>query len=234
MLSLPALCHNREKGSKKMSIPQAILWDMDGTLLNTLEDLRDSVNASLADCGFSPRSLEEIRSFVGNGVTKLLERSLPPEADSKQLARVHELFRDYYEQNCQNKTQPYPGIVELLRQLKQRGVAMAVVSNKPEAATQRLNRYYFGQLIPVAVGAQPGLNRKPAPDMPLLALKLLNAQPQHSLLIGDSETDIACARNTGLRCISVTWGFREREFLLSQGADCVINSPAELARLWGL
>lgn len=221
-----------------------LIFDLDGTLLDTLEDLWASVNHALALYSLPLRSKCEIRSFLGNGARVLIHRSLAapngacalsdntpeesfvsPELEEKVLAA----FRQYYLQHNQDLTRPYPGIMEMLRQCKERGYKTAIVSNKPDAAVQQLHQRFFADVIDVAFGErQPAIRRKPAPDMVLLAMETLHATKAQSLYIGDSEVDLATARNAEIPCVSVDWGFRDRHFLEEQGATRIIHLPNEL------
>ena len=209
----------------------AVIWDLDGTLLDTLADLVASVNAALVAMGHPARSLEEIRRMVGNGVSNLVLRALP-EAHTADHAAALSLFRAHYAAHYADATAPYPGIVEALDALRSRGAAMAVVSNKLDAVTKALCRENFGDRIGVVIGDRPGLPRKPAPDSVALALAELGRTEAHAVYVGDSEVDIATARNAGLPCLSVGWGFRPAQVLLDAGAKEIIpDVPALLARL---
>lgn len=208
-----------------------IIFDMDGTILNTLDDLTDSVNHILGELGYPLHTLDEIRSYVGNGIMKLIERSLPKGSDEAEIGRAFNLFRPYYQEHCAVKTRPYDGICELIRKLKDRGYMCAVVSNKADAAVQELCKLYFQGLFDAAAGERDGLNKKPAPDLCQLVLEELNIDKSDAVYIGDSEVDIQTARNSGLDEIIVTWGFRSREFLIEQGAKILIDSPGEVLEL---
>lgn len=217
-----------------ITIVQTIIWDLDGTLLDTLADLTDGVNAGLKAYNMPLRTLDEVRHFVGNGVGKLIDRATP--ADTPQAVRdqVFQLFRAYYQTHCCNKTQPYPGIPALLKQLTASGIRMAVVSNKLDQAVKEMIQFYFGDLFPIAIGDRPGYPRKPAPDSVWEAMALLDAKPENTIYVGDSEVDIATARNAGIACLSVTWGFRPEHILLEQGATYLARTPAEAGRFFGL
>jgi len=193
----------------------AILWDLDGTLLDTLADLAASTNFALLSNGFAPRSLEEIRSFVGNGVQSLILRALPKE-DRPAFDAVLSDFRTHYAEHCNDNTRPYPGIVDALTSLRAQGISMGVVSNKPDHAAKMLCRQHFGSLIAIAIGDSPALRRKPAPDAAWRALEILDTR--NAVYIGDSEVDIETAKNAGLPCISVCWGFRPETALRQAGA----------------
>ncbi len=210
---------------------QAAVFDLDGTLLNTLEDLADSTNYALAACGCPPRTLEEIRTFVGNGVGQLIRRALPPDSAPEREAGCLACFQAHYLQNMEHKTAPYPGVIPLLDRLGAAGVKLAVVSNKFDGAVKGLCMRYFGPQIPVAIGESPAVARKPAPDGVRRALAELGCGPEAAVYVGDSEVDLLTAQNAGLPCISVTWGFRPRALLLERGAALLADTPEALAEL---
>lgn len=208
-----------------------VIFDLDGTLLNTLDDLRDSLNEVLVSKGYLPRTISEVRSFVGNGVRNLVRRSLPEGSSEDEVTLVLDEFKENYKLNMQNKTRPYNGIMELLLDLNRFNYKIAIVSNKFDAAVKSLARTYFGNLIPVAIGETTEIKRKPAPDSIFTAIKELGSSIENSVLVGDSETDVQTAKNAGIPCIGVTWGFRSREVLRSEGADYLIDTPKELLTL---
>ena len=210
----------------------SIIFDLDGTLLNTLDDLWASVNYSLAQNGFPLRSKSEIRSFLGNGVRVLIEKSLPQNIEKTDYEHVLNTFRSYYIAHAMDKTCPYPGVFELLQNLKERGIKTAIVSNKPESAVQELYQNLFKDVIDIALGECPDVLRKPSPDMVLKALKLLGSNSSSSVYVGDSELDYATPQNSGLRFVGVSWGFRDRAFLEELGVDLIIDKANEL--LWEL
>ena len=216
--------------SSKRGAFSAVIFDLDGTLLNTLEDLADSVNFALGQFGFPPRTYGEVRDFVGNGVSNLVRRSLPGGQKTPEFEDVLALFRRHYSENCRSKTRPYGGILELLRALSGAGIKMAVVSNKYDAAVKELVRLYFGDLIPVAIGESEKARRKPAPDTVLSALAQLGAAAEGAVYVGDSEVDLQTAKNAGLPCITVTWGFRDKASLAAAGAETMVDSVTELLR----
>lgn len=197
-----------------------ILWDLDGTLLDTLQDLADSTNYALARHGLPPRTLEEIRRFVGNGAKMLIDRAVAGRAD---VEAVLETFRTYYDSHCQDKTGPYPGIPEALARLEER-YPMAVVSNKPDSAVKLLAARYFPILY--ARGESLDCPRKPDPAMVFQTMEAIGAE--RCIYVGDSEVDIATARNAGVPCLSVLWGFREREQLVASGGRWFCENPGEL------
>lgn len=206
----------------------AVIFDMDGTLLDTLDDLADSVNEMLAGHGYRQRTLDEVRGFVGNGASFLIEKCVPNGKDNPALEECLLEFKEQYEKNMQNKTAPYAGIPELLSELADLGVKMAVVSNKGDGAVKHMSEQFFGEHIRVAVGENEKLCKKPAPDSIYVALKQMDAVLGRTLYVGDSEVDVQTARNAGLLCVGVSWGFRDRELLQHEGADWVIDRPEEL------
>ena len=207
---------------------EAVIFDLDGTLLDTLEDLKDSVNAALTEYGLPERSLEEVRFFVGNGIRRLIARSVPEGEEHPEFEKIFAFFKEHYRQNCVNKTVPYEGIMELIGELSGRGVKMAIVSNKFDVGVKALNEKFFKEYIEVAIGEIPGGKRKPDPESVNMALQLLGVDKEHALYVGDSDVDIATAKNAEMRCVSVSWGFRDETFLLNHGAGVVIGRPLEL------
>ena len=210
---------------------EAVIFDLDGTLLNTLEDLMDSVNYALRVCGMPERSYEEIRHFVGNGIERLLELAVPNGSDNPQFERTLTLFKEYYGAHCNDKTDLYPGVRELLDALKQEGFLMAIVSNKYYEGVQVLKQQYFKDYLQVAIGERDGIRKKPAPDTVLAALKELKVPKEKAVYIGDSEVDIATAANTGMDCITVGWGFRTRAEQEAAGGKVFVKSPMEILGL---
>jgi len=211
---------------------QTYIFDLDGTLLNTLTDLAASCNYALRAHDMPERSLDEVRMFVGNGVRKLMERAVPSGvAQQPAFDDVLNTFREHYLAHGLDHTAPYPGIPELLRELKQRGCQVAVVSNKFHAATQELCAHFFGSLIDVAVGESPQVRKKPAPDMVLKAIHELHADPLRSVYIGDSDVDISTAKACQLPCISVLWGFRDQDFLTQSGATHFARVPKDILNI---
>ena len=205
-----------------------VIFDLDGTLLNTLEDLGDSVNFALKSFGYPTRTYEEIRIFVGNGVKDLVTKAVPDGTDEETTLKCLQTFKDHYKTNMQNKTAPYDGIIDLLEELNSKGVKLAIVSNKYDFGVKNLNKYYFKDLIPVAIGEREGVRRKPAPDTVLTAMKELNAQKESTLYVGDSGSDMITAQNAGVKGVGVTWGFRDAKSLKESGADFLVDSPAQL------
>ena len=214
----------------RIDMKRAVIFDLDGTLLNTLEDLRDSVNVALVSNGLPERTLKEVRQFVGNGIHKLIEQAVPEGASEEVVEQVFHDFRSYYMEHCEDKTRVYPGIGKLLAELKRREVSMAIVSNKADAAVKELAKRYFPE-ITVAIGEREGIARKPAPDSVFEAMRLLGVSREETLYAGDSDVDVATAGNAGLPCVAVTWGFREEAFLRSLNPAFVIHQPEELLKL---
>ena len=206
------------------------IFDLDGTLLDTLGDLAASVNYALRTHGMPEHSVDDVRRFVGNGVRKLMERAVPDGADNPRFDAAFTTFRQHYMAHSLDTTRPYEGIPEALEALKARGCHLAVVSNKMMAATQELCRHFFPDTIEVAIGEDEaaGIRRKPAPDTVFAALKALGVGKENAVYVGDSDVDIQTACNAGLPCISVLWGFRDRDFLLQNGAETFISTPSEL------
>lgn len=204
------------------------VFDMDGTILDTLEDLKDSTNFALEKCGYPTRSYDEVRRFVGNGIRKLIERAVPEGLTTKQIDRVHEVFTEHYKVHCADKTKAYDGIKPLLEKLRASGVKTAVVSNKADYGVQELCKEYFDGLFDYAVGEREGIRRKPAPDAVNEALRVLGIDKSEAVYIGDSDVDFETAKNAELPCISVLWGFRDEEFLREKGATLFVRDPAEI------
>ena len=213
---------------------ETVIFDLDGTLLDTLDDLHTAVNVALEKYGLKPRKREEVRAFVGNGVVKLIERAagaVPQEIFDGVLCE----FKRYYGVHCKDKTCPYNGVIEVLQALKKRGKKTAVLSNKPDFAVKLLAEEYFQGLLQSAVGENEagGIRKKPAPDSLFAVLDELQANKETTVYVGDSEVDIQTARNAGVDCISVTWGFKDRAFLVENGAKILIDEPKEILRYLG-
>ncbi len=209
---------------------KAVIFDLDGTLLNTLDDLADSTNYALSKFGYPIRTIEEVRQFVGNGVAKLIERAIPEGKNNSNFEKCLSIFKDNYAQNMYNKTAPYNGIIEMLSNLKSKGIKIAVVSNKFDLAVKELCKKYFEGFIDFAAGENEaqGIKKKPAPDTVLSVLNEFNFAPEDAVYVGDSDVDIMTAKNSKMPCISVTWGFRDKKFLLENGATILINAPSEI------
>ena len=190
-----------------------------------------STNYALRKSGFPERTIEEVRQFVGNGIRKLIERAVPEQTPETMINQVHQDFTEYYAQHCADNTKPYPGIPETIRKIRNAGIQTAVVSNKADYAVQTLCADYFPGLFDAVAGEREGIRRKPAPDAVLAVLNALQIPAEQALYIGDSDVDIATAENSGMPCISVEWGFRDREFLIQHGAQNLISAPEELLNL---
>lgn len=210
-----------------------VIFDMDGTLLDTLEDLADAVNEGLAVCGYPARTLEEIRRFVGNGVRQLMIEAVPEGTSEADMETCLAAFKEYYAKHWQDKTVPYKGILELLSELKKRGIKTAVISNKYDQAVLRLCKDYFPGSFDVARGEREGVPRKPAPDGIYAILEELRSEKKNAVYVGDSEVDMATAQNAGLTSVGVTWGFRDRQLLEEKRADYIIDQPEELLEIVG-
>ena len=212
------------------------IFDLDGTLLDTLADLAASTNYALRKHGMPEHSIDDVRRFVGNGVRKLMERAVPDGADNPLFDEAFATFRQHYMEHSLDTTRPYDGIPETLASLKAQGCRLAVVSNKMMSATQELCRHFFPDTIEVAIGEDEahGIRKKPAPDTVFEALKTLGvsrvgaSDGLSAVYVGDSDVDIQTAANAGLPCISVLWGFRDRDFLIQHGAETFISAPSEL------
>ncbi len=204
------------------------IFDLDGTLLSTLEDLAASCNYALKVNGMPERTIDEVRRFVGNGVKKLMERAIPGGLDNEKFAKTYQDFRQHYMVHNLDTTKPYPGVMEMLEELKDRGKNIAVVSNKFYAATQALCRHFFGDLVDVAIGEREDIKKKPAPDTVNEALRQLHADRNGAVYIGDSDVDVMTAENSGMPCISVLWGFRDLDFLIAHKARIFVSSPLQI------
>lgn len=213
-----------------MSKYTTIIFDLDGTLMNTLDDLTISTNHALSQMGFTTRTIDEVRQFLGNGVRTLIEMALPEKTTEDTIERTISCFLQHYTSHCKDHSRPYDGILELLSSLKKMGVKMAIVSNKPEVEVKKLNAEHFAEFIDVALGEneKSGIPRKPSPAMVYEAINQLSAEPGKSLYVGDSDVDILTARNAGIDCLSVTWGFKTAEFLSQFGATKMIDIPSQM------
>jgi phosphoglycolate phosphatase len=205
-----------------------MVFDLDGTLLNTLDDLTDAVNFALQSLGLAQRTREEVCSFVGDGIARLIERAVGEAKE--QVPKALSIFKEFYAAHCADKTKPYEGILPLLQTLKDKGVKTAVLSNKADFAVKALADTYFKGLLLEAVGENEslGIRKKPAPDALLAVMERLGVSNNQTLYIGDSEVDIQTAKNAGVACACVTWGFREKAFLEKNGAEIFIDEPNEL------
>ncbi len=204
------------------------IFDLDGTLLSTLNDLASSTNYALRWAGMPERTIEEVRMFVGNGVKLLMERAIPEGVNNPKFEETYAKFREHYMEHNLDTTRPYDGVPELLHELKRRGKHLAIVSNKFYAATQDLAKHFFPDTIEVAIGERENIRKKPAPDTVLEALRQLNVSKENAVYIGDSDVDIMTAKNCGLPCISVLWGFRDKDFLIEHGGSLFVEKPIEI------
>lgn len=205
-----------------------IVFDCDGTLLDTLTDLRNAVNYVLRAHDLPERSVPEVKAALGNGVAHLMRQSLPDSISEAEFNTYLDEFKAYYGEHLQDYTAPYPGMLDVLDTLRAKGYKLAIVSNKIQEGITPLNKEYFGDRLPVAIGERPGLQRKPAPDMVLQALKELNSTPEESIYVGDSEVDVATAENSGLLCIGVTWGFREESLHQELGVTHIAHKAEDI------
>jgi phosphoglycolate phosphatase len=206
-----------------------VIFDLDGTLLNTLDDLADSVNFALATYGLPTHTREKVCAFVGNGMQNLMQLAAGKQ-DKVDQDELLATFKAHYKKHCKDKTKPYDGIISLLRALKARGVKTAVLSNKADFATKKLVKEYFGEYITHAVGENEaaGIRKKPAPDALFTVMKDFGVTAEETLYVGDSEVDILTAKAAGVDCVSVLWGFKDRRFLIDNGATRLIEQPWQL------
>lgn len=212
---------------------KAVIWDLDGTLLNTLDDLAASVNAALAMNGMPLRSTQEVRAFVGNGIRRLMIRAVPGGEANPAFDKALEDFTRHYGAHSRDRTQPYDGILEMLDKLSAEGVKHAIVSNKIDFAVKALSRAYFGERMCAAIGDDPSRARKPAPDSVLAAMRKMGVTAQETVYVGDSDVDVLTARNAGVPCVAVLWGFRDEACLRAAGAERLARTPEELREIIG-
>ena len=210
---------------------KAVIWDLDGTLLNTLDDLAASVNAALAMNGMPLRSTEEVRAFVGNGIRNLMMRAVPGGEANPAFDKALEDFTRHYGAHSRDRTRPYDGILEMLDRLSAAGVKHAIVSNKIDFAVKALSRAYFGERMCAAIGDDPSRARKPAPDSVFAAMREMGVTAQETVYVGDSDVDVLTARNAGVPCVAVLWGFRDEACLRAAGAERLARTPDELREI---
>ena len=210
---------------------KAVIWDLDGTLLNTLDDLAASVNAALAMNGMPLRSTEEVRAFVGNGIRKLMMRAVPGGEANPAFDKALEDFTRHYGAHSRDRTRPYDGILEMLDRLSAAVVKHAIVSNKIDFAVKALSRAYFGERMCAAIGDDPSRARKPAPDSVFAAMREMGVTAQETVYVGDSDVDVLTARNAGVPCVAVLWGFRDEACLRAAGAERLARTPDELREI---
>lgn len=208
-----------------------VIFDLDGTLLDTLDDLCNSVNYSLITNNFPERSLAEVRTFVGNGIRLLIERSVPEGTSKELIDKTFECFKTYYAVHCNDKTKTYPGVMDMLKELKKNGYKIAVLSNKAQYAVTKLCNIYFNNLLDDAVGARENVAKKPSPDALYICAENNNINLNNVIYVGDSDVDVATANNAGVRGIAVTWGFRSRELLIKCGAENLADNTDELLQI---
>ena len=212
---------------------RAVLFDMDGTVLDTLSDLAAAANAALREFGLPEVSREKVCASLGNGASYLMHACVPAGTDEALTDRILSWYKPYYDAHCRIETRPYPGITELMGRLKARGIKQAIISNKGDAAVQELAAEFFPGLLETAVGESPTVRRKPDPDAVLTAAKQMNTPLSECVYIGDTEVDLLTARNAAMDCIAVTWGFRSEEQLRAAGAVRIAHTAEELEKLIG-
>lgn len=210
---------------------KAVIWDLDGTLLNTLDDLAASTNEALARSGLPVHAKADIARFVGHGMRRLIMRAVPDGEENPKFETVYQTFLSHYAAHSSDLTRPYEGILDVLDALSARGVRHAIASNKMESAVQELSSKYFGTRMQAAIGDAPGRSRKPAPDCVLEAMRVMDAGAQETVYVGDSEVDVQTARNAGIPCVSVTWGFRPESLIREAGAEHIAHTPQELLEM---
>lgn len=208
----------------------AVIFDLDGTLTDTLGDLRNSVNFALRQFGFPERTLDEIRSFVGNGVRKLIYLSVPENTSEEVSEKCLDVFKEYYKNNSLVETKPYDGIIPMIEILKNQGIRTAVVTNKMHEAAKEIAEIFFGDLIDITLGQIDGVAQKPEPDGIYHVLEKLGVSKEKSVYVGDSEVDCITAKNADIPCIGVTWGFRDESVLVENGADFIADTPDDIIR----
>ena len=208
-----------------------VIFDLDGTILDTLGDLRDSVNFALKNNNLPCRSTEEIRAFVGNGIRLLIERAVPQNTEKAVVDKCFDDFKAHYKNNSANLTKPYNGVIAVLNQLKDKGIKLAVVSNKADFAVQTLVKKYFNGIFDFSVGEKEGIRRKPFPDSVFNAMEYLGADKNTTVYVGDSEVDVETAFNSGIPCIAVTWGFRDKMVLEKLNPGYIVEIPEQIIEI---
>ena len=207
------------------------IFDLDGTLLNTLDDLAASTNHALAEFGLPARTRDEVRQFVGNGIMNLIRRAVPGGSSAQLVEAVYACFNEHYAAHSLDITAPYPGVVEVVEHVRALGMRCCVVSNKGDYAVRPLVEHFFPGQFAVAVGEREGIRRKPAPDTVLTCMRELGSTPEQCVYVGDSEVDVQTAANAGIDCVIVTWGFRDEEYVRSQGGTVFAHDTAELEHI---
>ena len=213
---------------------KCVIFDLDGTLLNTLDDLKNSVNFALTECGFEKRSREEVCSFVGNGIEKLVRRSVPQNTSEGDFKRCFEIFKSHYRIHSEDLTEEYSGITKMLTALKNDDVLLAVVSNKADFAVKTLCDKYFPDLFNCAFGEREGIKRKPCPDSVNEVINTLGVKKELCFYVGDSDVDVKTAYNAGIKCIACSWGFRSKDVLKRENPEYIIDSPDEILNIVGV
>ncbi len=214
-----------------MGTINTVIFDMDGTVLNTLDDLTDAVNYVFSKFDLPPRDKEDYRHFFGNGIGYAMKCAAPTGTPDALFDQMIPVFREYYDAHCLDKTAPYEGILDLMKALYDKGYKMAIVSNKIDSAVKELNEKFFSKYVSVAIGEKPGVKRKPAADTVLTALSELGSSRSEAIYVGDSEVDLQTARNSGLPCIAVLWGFRDKDLLAKNGATTFATAPADVLNI---
>ncbi len=205
-----------------------VIFDLDGTLLDTLEDLWLATNHTMEAFGWPDRTITEVRAFVGNGTARLVKCAAPQDIDEETFNKALAAQQEYYTAHCTDTTRPYDGIMGLLGKLKEHGIKMAIVSNKPQKAVESLRDLYFADYIDICVGDSPAVRRKPQPDTVLRSIELLGSKREESVYVGDSEVDVMTAANAGIDCIAVSWGFRDLIQLVEAGAQTICKDTNEV------
>lgn len=217
-----------------MNNKKGVIFDLDGTLLDTLEDLKNSVNFALSQCGYEERTLDEVRGFVGNGIENLMRSAVPNGISEDAFARCFASFKEHYKLHSEDNTKEYDGISDLLKALRCKGFLLAVVSNKADFAVNTLCKKYFPDLLDCAFGEREGIKRKPSPDSVNEVIKISGVSKENCYYVGDSDVDVKTAHNAELKCIACTWGFRSRSVLESENPEYIIDSPEEILRIVGV
>ena len=205
-----------------------MIFDMDGTVLNTLDDLTDAVNYVFSQFDLPSSTKEEYRKYFGNGIGYAMKCAAPEGTPDSVFDRMIPIFKEHYNKHCLDKTAPYEGILDLMKALYDKGYKMAIVSNKIDSAVKELNDRFFSEYVSVAIGEKPGIKRKPAADTVLAALKELGSKKDEAIYIGDSEVDVQTAKNSGIPCIVVLWGFRDKDMLIKNGATTFAVTPTDV------
>lgn len=217
-----------------MNNKKCVIFDLDGTLLDTLEDLKNSVNFALSQGGYNERTLDEVREFVGNGIENLMRKAVPVGISEEEFTKCFASFKEHYKIHSEDNTKEYDGITDMLRVLKQNGFLLAVVSNKADFAVETLCNKYFQGLLDVAVGEREGIKRKPCPDSVNEVINFLDVSKDNCYYVGDSEVDVKTAHNAEIKCIACSWGFRSKSVLENENPEYIIDSPEEILRIVGV